>query len=244
MAMAATEPALAAVRALVFDVFGTVVDWRGSIIAELQTLGRRKGIAADWGAVADDWRRGYQPAMQRVRSGELAWTNIDGLHRLILDDILHKHGITGLDETEKRDLNFAWHRLDPWPDAVAGLTRLKRRFVIGTLSNGNVALLVNMAKRAGLPWDMVFSAELVRHFKPDPETYLMVPSLLGIAPGEVMLVAAHGGDLAAASRNGLRTGYVRRPLEHGPAARPESIAAGAFDVTVEDFAALAAAMGA
>jgi len=242
--MAATEPALASVRALVFDVFGTVVDWRGSILAELEALGRRKGIAADWGIFVDDWRRGYQPAMQRVRSGALPWTNIDGLHRLILDDIVQKHGIAGLDEDEKRQLNSAWHRLDPWPDAVAGLTRLKRRYVIGTLSNGNVALLVNMAKRAGLPWDMVFSAELVRHFKPDPETYLMVPALLGIAPHEVMLVAAHGGDLAAASRQGVRTAYVRRPLEHGPAAQPETVAAGGFDLMVEDFGALAAAMGA
>jgi len=144
-------PALGAVRALVFDVFGTVVDWRGSILAELQALGRAKGIAADWASFTDDWRRGYQPAMQRVRSGTLAWTTIDGLHRLILDELLARYAISSLDEDEKRHLNRAWHRLAPWPDAVAGLTRLKRRFIIGTLSNGNMALLVNMAKHAGLP---------------------------------------------------------------------------------------------
>jgi 2-haloacid dehalogenase len=240
--MAATDRAR--VKAMVFDVFGTVVDWRGSILAELVALGRAKGIEADWAAFVDDWRRGYRPAMQRVRSGELPWTNIDGLHRIILDEILGKHGITALSEAEIRHLNLVWHRLNPWPDAVAGLTRLKRRFVIGTLSNGNVALLVNMAKHAGLPWDVVLSAELVGHYKPDPEVYLSAASLLGLDPPAVMMVAAHASDLEAARRQGLRTAYVDRPFEHGPTAPHETVSPGDFDVVVGDFGALAVTMGA
>jgi 2-haloacid dehalogenase len=235
---------LAAVRALVFDVFGTVVDWRGSILAELAAFGRAKGIAAEWADFVDDWRRGYRPAMQRVRSGALPWTGIDGLHRQILDELLAKYGIAGLDEAETQHLNSVWHRLDPWPDSVAGLARLKRRFIVGTLSNGNVALLVNMAKHAGLPWDVVLSAELVRHYKPDPEVYQMAPALLGLEPGAVMMVAAHASDLEAARRQGLRTAYVRRPLEHGPAAPHETVSDGDFDIVAGDFAQLAGRMGA
>jgi 2-haloacid dehalogenase len=234
---------VAAVRALVFDVFGTVVDWRGSIVRELEALGRARGIEADWGAFADAWRAGYHPAMQRVRTGDLPWTEIDTLHRMILDDVLAKRGIA-LDEAARRHLNLAWHRLDPWSDAVDGLTRLKRRFIIGTLSNGNVGLLVDMAKHAGLPWDVVFSAELVRRYKPDPATYLMVPSLLGLEPGAVMMVAAHASDLAAARGQGLRTAHVARPLEHGPAGRVETVAPDAFDVVARDFLHLAQLMGA
>lgn len=235
---------LASVRALVLNVFGTVVDWRGSILAELEALGRAKGVAVDWAQFVDDWRRGYRPAMQRVRSGALPWTNIDGLHRLILEELLTKHGIARLEEADRRHLNLVWHRLDPWPDAVAGLARLKRRFIIGTLSNGNVALLVNMAKRAGLPWDVVLSAELVRRYKPDPEVYLMAPALLGLEPGAVMMVAAHASDLEAARRQGLRTAYVTRPLEHGPEAPPESVAGGDFDIVARDFEHLAQSLGA
>jgi len=240
--MAGTD--LAQVRAMVFDVFGTVVDWRGSILAEVTALGRAKGIAADWATFVDDWRRGYRPAMQRVRSGDLPWTDLDGLHRIILDEFLRKHGIASLTEAEIRHLNLVWHRLNPWPDAVAGLTRLKRRFVIGTLSNGHVALLVNMAKHGGLPWDVVLSAELVRHYKPDPEVYRSAASFLGLEPSAVMMVAAHTSDLEAARRQGLRAAYVSRPLEHGPAAPHETVAPDAFDVVVGDFGALAAAMGA
>src|SRR5262249_6372888 len=160
------------------DVFGTVVDWRGSVIRELETLFGAKGIAVDRAAFADDWRGGYQPAMQRVRTGGLPWTKIDVLHRSILDGLLEKDRIDTLSEAEKDHLNRAWHRLDPWPDAVDGLQRLKRRFIIGTLSNGNMALLVNLAKHGGLPWDVVLSAELAHHYKPDPEAYRMVPALL------------------------------------------------------------------
>jgi len=233
----------ASLKALVFDVFGTVVDWRGSVIRELEGMGRAKKIAADWAVFADQWRAGYQPAMQRVRTGALPWTTIDALHRLILDELLAKHGIGGLSEAEKKHLNLAWHRLDPWPDAVAGLARLRKRYTLGTLSNGNVALLVNMARRAGLPWDVIFSAELVRHYKPDPEAYQMVPQLLMLERHEVMLVAAHGNDLKAAAGQGLRTAYVHRPLEHGPGHENHG-AAGDFDYSVRDFEHLAQLLGA
>ncbi|MGB9150252.1 MAG: HAD-IA family hydrolase, partial [Burkholderiales bacterium] len=156
------------IKALTFDVFGTVVDWRGSIIRETRQLARRKNIRIDAASFADAWRAGYQPAMQRVRSGDLPWMNIDALHRIILNDLLDKFSITGLTEVEKVDLNKVWHRLKPWPDSVRGLKRLKKKFIITTLSNGNISLLTNMAKSAGLPWDCVISAELARHYKPDP----------------------------------------------------------------------------
>jgi len=232
------------IKALVFDVFGTVVDWRGSLIRELDALGRAKGLRLDAARFADDWRAGYRPAMQRVRSGELPWTRIDDLHRLILDGLLVKHGVSALSEAEKDALNRAWHRLAPWPDAVEGLTRLKRRFIIGTLSNGNVGLLVNMAKHAGLPWDVVLSAELAHHYKPDPEAYHLPPDILGLARSEVMLVAAHPDDLAAAAREGLKTGYVPRPLEHGPGGRVHDVSGKSFDVVASDFNELAAQLGA
>jgi 2-haloacid dehalogenase len=231
-------------RALTFDVFGTVVDWRGSIIREGSRLGRAKKLRVDWAAFADAWRAGYRPAMARVRSGELPWTTIDRLHRMILDDLLHRFGIGGLTETEIDDLNRAWHRLRPWPDVRHGLARLGRRFVLATLSNGNMALLVDMAKNARLAWDCVLSAELFRHYKPDPEVYLGAAALLGLAPHEVMMVAAHEDDLHAAKACGLRTAFVRRPLEHGapPRRRPtraNSKPERAFDVEARDFGDLA-----
>ena len=206
------------IRALTFDVFGTVVDWRSTILSELRRLGERKGVRADWAAFADDWRAGYQPAMDRVRRGELPWTNLDGLHRMILDELAPRYGLAGLSELELDELNRVWHRLDPWPDAAEGLARLKRRYIIATLSNGNVSLLTDMAKRAGLPWDVILSAELVGRYKPDPEVYLRAAEWLGVAPAETLMVAAHRNDLRAAQRAGLRTAYVPRPLEHGPAA--------------------------
>src|SRR5260370_22416790 len=225
----------ASVKALVFDVFGTVVDWRGSILRELAAFGRERGIAAAWDAFVDDWRKAYQPAMQRVRCGELPGAKIDDLHRILLGELLARYGIGGLSEAEKDHLNRAWHRLAPWADAVAGLTRLKRKFIIGTLSNGNIALLVNMAKRAGLPWDIVLSAELAHYYKPDPQAYQMPPALLGLAPRQVMLVAAHPNDLAAAAKQGLRTGYVARPLDSGAKGRPHPVAAPDFDLVANDF---------
>ena len=231
------------IRALAFDVFGTVVDWRSSIIRELADFGRRNGVCADWARFADDWRAGYVPAMDRVRRGELPWTRLDDLHRGRLVELLDGAGIT-VSDSEIDELNRAWHRLDPWPDSVAGLIRLKRRFVITTLSNGNVSLLTNMAKRAGLPWDCVLSAELFGHYKPDREAYLGCAEILDVAPDELMLVAAHPSDLRAARAAGLATAYVHRPLEQGPDRTPVRPAEGEFDVTADDFHDLADHMGA
>ncbi|MDP2250538.1 MAG: haloacid dehalogenase type II [Hydrogenophaga sp.] len=196
---------------LSFDIFGTVVDWHGSIQREVAALYPQ--VDADAFALA--WRSGYQPAMQRVRSGELGWTLIDDLHRMILDELLPKFGMTNLTEAQKQHLNKVWHRLDPWPDTVAGLTRLKAKHTLCSLSNGNIGLLTNMAKRAGLPWDCVLSAEVFRAYKPDPATYLGVARVFDVAPSDVMLVAAHQDDLAAARACGLRTAYIERPLEFG-----------------------------
>jgi 2-haloacid dehalogenase len=229
------------VRALVFDVFGTVVDWRSSLIREGELLSAAKGIEADWPAFADAWRAGYKPAMDRVRKGALGWTNIDTLHRGILDELLPKFAIKGLSEAELDHLNRAWHRLSPWPDTVGGLNRLKTRFTISSLSNGNVSLLVNMAKNAGLPWDMVMSAELFNHYKPDPEVYQGAARMLDLPREQVMMVAAHPGDLRAARAAGLKTAYVDRPLELGAENRDkrEPFKPGDFDVMAGDFIDLA-----
>ena len=237
------EERLAMVKALTFDVFGTVVDWRSSIINEGRALGARLGLQVDWPRFADDWRGGYGPAMQRVRSGELPWTRIDDLHRIILEELLPKHGLERLDEQQRDHLNRVWHRLEPWPDAVSGLTRLRTRFMLATLSNGNVALLANMAKHSGLPWDVVLSAELARHYKPDPEVYRTAADLLGLEPAEVLMVAAHAGDLRAAAGVGFRTAYVPRPLEYGPGRGAGTPPDGAFDVVASDFNDLADKLG-
>jgi 2-haloacid dehalogenase len=234
---------MAEIRALTFDVFGTVVDWRGSIVAEGEALSRRLGVDVDWAAFADEWRAGYGPAMDRVRRGNLPWTMIDDLHRMILDGLLGPYGLAVLDETEIDHLNRAWHRLKPWPDAVPGLTRLKTRYAIATLSNGNVELLANMAAHSGLPWDHVLSAEQVRHYKPDPEVYLGAAESLGVPPEQVMMVAAHERDVRAARSVGFRTAFVYRPLEYGEAKEVERPSADAFDLVVDDFEQLAAKLG-
>lgn len=231
-------------RALAFDVFGTVVDWRSSLIRELDEFGRAHGAQQDWSTFADNWRAGYVPAMDRVRRGELPWTTIDDLHREILEELLHSAGIKSVSNEDIDRLNRAWHRLDPWPDTVPGLTRLKERFVITTLSNGNVSLLTNMAKRAGLPWDCVVSAELFHHYKPDREAYLGCADLLDVPPDRLMLVAAHPTDLRAARGAGLMTAYVDRPLEYGPTHPPHRIEDSEFDVTATDFLDLADQLGA
>jgi 2-haloacid dehalogenase len=230
-------------KALVFDVFGTVVDWRSTIIREGEALGREKQMNADWGAFADAWRSRYAPSMDRVRRGEIPWTKLDDLHRASLEELLAEFGIEALSCAEKDHFNRVWHRLDPWPDAVEGLTRLRQRYIIAPLSNGNVALLTNMARRAGLPWDLVLSAELVRHYKPDPETYLMPPLLLDLEPEQVMMVAAHVYDLRSARNYGLRTAYVPRPLEFGPGVEAEPPDP-AFDLVAGDFVELADRLGA
>ena len=234
---------LAMVKALTFDVFGTVVDWRSTIIREGRELGGRVGLDVDWPQFADDWRGGYGPAMQRVRSGELPWTKIDDLHRMILDDLIPRHGLERLSEEQRDHLNLVWHRLEPWPDAVSGLTRLRTRYMLATLSNGNVALLANMAKNAGLPWDVVLSAELAQQYKPDAEVYRKAADLLGLEPHEVMMVAAHEGDLRASAGVGFRTAYVPRPLEYGTGRSRELSPDASFDVVADDFNDLADRLG-
>ena len=232
------------VKALTFDVFGTVVDWYGSIIREGQLLAAKKGYDVDWAAFAVSWRAGYGPAMNKVRSGEMPWTKIDDLHRMILDDLVEEYGLTDMSEAELVHFNEAWHRLSPWPDTVSGLNKLKSKYVITTLSNGNVSLLTHMAKNGGLPWDAILSAELSGHYKPEPEAYLKAADLLSLEPEQVMMVAAHPGDLRAAARTGLKTAYVIRPLERGPGREVNRNPDGEFDYTAEDFNDLARQLGA
>ena len=205
------------VRALVFDVFGTVVDWRAGVAGEVRRL---IGPDVDGEAFADAWRARYVPSMDRVRTGELPWTPLDELHRRSLDEVLAEFGRADVAAPVRAELVLAWHRLDPWPDAVPGLARLARSHVLAPLSNGNVALIVDMARRAGLPWDLVLGAEIVGHYKPDAEVYDAAPRLLALAPAEVLMVAAHVDDLAAARGRGLRTAYVYRPDEFGGTRMP------------------------
>lgn len=226
-------------KILAFDVFGTVVDWRSSVIAEGETLGKAKGISIDWTAFADAWREIYRPYMDKVQNGELPWTKLDDLHRMMLDVTLEKFAISNLSAAEKEKLNRVWHRLTPWPDSVPGLQRLKSRFVITTLSNGNISLLTHMAKHAGLPWDCILSAENVRHYKPDPEIYLLVPQLFDLKADQVMMVAAHEHDLLSASKHGLRTAFVHRPYERGAGKAAVIPASNKYDIVATDFLDLA-----
>lgn len=202
-----TEP-----RVLAFDVFGTVVDWHTGIAAAVAAA----GLSVDAGRFANAWRAGYVPALRRVISGEIGWTKLDDLHRMILDGVVVEFGVDDLPDEERHRLCRAWHALDPWPDSVEALTRLKARYDICTLSNGNIAMLAHMAKHAGLPWDCILSAENFRHYKPEPEPYRGVADIFGVSESEVMLVAAHHEDLAAARSCGLQTAYVERPREFGP----------------------------
>jgi len=236
--------ATASVRALVFDTFGTVVDWRGSIIEEGTAWGTSKGITVDWARFADRWRAGYAPSMEKVRKGEMPWTNLDQLHRALLEELLREFHIEGLSEEEKDHWNRVWHRLKPWPDSVAGLTRLKKKYTISPLSNGNVALLADMGKHAGLPWDLILSAELARHYKPDREAYLTAVNLLELKPEEVMMCAAHSSDLKAARSFGLRTGFIHRPKEYGPTRKADDAKPGDFDVVSSSILDLATQLGA
>jgi len=235
---------ISTIKALTFDVFGTVVDWRGTIISEGGQFGRTKGLEVDWAEFADAWRAGYAPSMDRVRRGDLPWLKIDALHRMILDELLERFHITGLSEADKDHLNRFWHRLKPWPDAVPGLKRLRQRFIVATLSNGNVSLLVNMAKNAGLPWDCVLSSELARHYKPDPEVYRTAADLLGLPTEQVMMVAAHKGDLKAARAVGMKTAFVPRPLEFGGERQVDTVSETWMDVYSADFEDLASKLGA
>ena len=234
------------VKALMFDTFGTVVDWRGSIIEEGNAWGKVEGINIDWARFADRWRSGYVPAMDRVRKGELPWTKLDDLHRMLLEDLLKEFKIEGLSEKEKDHWNRVWHRLKPWTDSVPGLTRLKEKYTIAPCSNGNVALLNDMAKYSRLPWDLILGAELARHYKPDREAYLTSVDLIGLEPGEVMMCACHLEDLRAAREFGLRTGFIHRPDEYGHGGLREAEAArpGDFDVVSEDMLDFASKLGA
>lgn len=231
------------VRALVFDVFGTVVDWRGGVAGEVRRLlGGQLDAGLDAEAFADAWRDRYAPSMDLVRTGRLPWTPLDALHRASLDQLLRDAGTGNVTEDTRRELVLAWHRLDPWPDSVAGLTRLRRRHVLAPLSNGNVALLVDMARRAGLPWDLILGAEIVQHYKPDPEVYDSAPRLLGLAPAQVLMVAAHVADLTAARERGLRTAYVHRPGEFGGRVEPPATDPDA-DLSVSSLTELADRLG-
>lgn len=230
------------VKAILFDTFGSVVDWRSSVVAEMATFGAARDITADWTAFADAWRGAYKPSMDRVRTGARPWTILDVLHRESLETLLVRFGIAGLSEGDLDHLNRIWHRLTPWPDSVSGLTRLKTRYIIAPLSNGNVALLVNLAKHSGLPWDMVFGSEIPHAYKPDPAVYLGACTMLGLEPGEVMMAAAHNHDLAAARALGLKTGFFARPTEYGPAQTNDVKAESDWDVIATDIEDLATKM--
>jgi 2-haloacid dehalogenase len=229
----------AGVRALTFDVFGTVVDWRTGVAAEGRRLGELHGIEADWEQVADAWRALYMPYMGRVRTGELPWTNFDRLHRMSLDQVLEELGIAGLDAAARDELTHAWERLPAWPDAAPGLAALRKRFTVATLSNGNRAQQEALMRYTGLQFHRLISAEDFRHYKPDPEVYLGAAAELGVGPDEVMMVAAHKGDLRAAQAAGLRTAFVERPLEKGPSGGADRLPDHESDVQATDFLHLA-----
>jgi 2-haloacid dehalogenase len=233
---------IASVKVVVFDTFGTVVDWRGSIIRDLTAWGAERRVQADWAQLADLWRSRYEPQKDRVRSGEVPWTNLDDLHYEALCALLPSLGLEQLAEADRRHINRTWHRLQGWPDVAKGLARLKTRYVLGPLSNGNIALLVNMAKHAGLPWDAIFSAEHFGHYKPHPDTYLGVCRQMGLQPGEVMMCAAHNYDLRAARALGLKTAFIARPLEYGPGQTTDLAAEEDWDVIANDMQAFAQAM--
>lgn len=233
------------VDALLFDVFGTVVDWRSGVIRDGERVGAERDLDADWAAVADAWREAYRPSMDRVRRGEISWQNLDALHRDSLESLLDRFDIDELTEAEVDYLNRVWHRLDPWPDSIPGLRRLRTEYLIAPLSNGHMRLLADMAKRAGIPWDLILSAELSGHYKPDEEAYLTAVDLLDCPPDRVLMVAAHEDDLDAARDAGLHTAYVHRPLEWGPdragdAGKPDG---SAYDVVAEDVVDFAARLG-
>jgi 2-haloacid dehalogenase len=215
---AALKPSLQGVKVIVFDTFGSVVDWRGSIIKDLTAWGAKEGLKADWAKLADDWRLGkYGDSMNRVRTGKLPWMNLEELQAMTLKEVLPNYpSLKNLTPDQEHYINMVWRRLDGWPDSVKGLTRLKSKYIIGPLSNGSVALLADMAKHAKLPWDNIFSCELFKHYKPDPETYLGVVKLMELKPEEVMMGAAHPGDLDGAKKCGLKTAFFPRPLELGP----------------------------
>jgi len=237
------QSAIGGVRALTFDVFGTCVDWRAGVAAEARRLGAQHGVQADWDRLADLWRGLYMPSMNRVRSGELTWTNFDRLHRISLDQVLREVGAEGFDQAAREELTAAWERLPAWPDAAPGLARLARRFTVATLSNGNRSQQAALIRHAGLPFQRLLSAEDVRHYKPDPEVYLGAASALGLEPSQVMMVAAHKGDLRAAQAAGLRAAFVERPLEKGPGGGADRLPDPESEIEASDFLDLAERLG-
>lgn len=234
---------MAEIKALVFDVFGTVVDWHGSVAREVRALAKDKGLRINAVKFARAWRGGYRPAMDRVRSGAATFAKIDVMHRAILEDVLAQFRVTTLSEAEKFHLNRVWHRLKPWPDSVRGLKRLKSKYVISTLSNGNTGLLVNMAKNGGLPWDCVLSSDTFGHFKPDPEMYLGAADRLDVQPEELMMVASHKHDLRAAAKCGLKTAFIQRPHEYGRNNNPDLAPEAEFTFNASSFLDLADRLG-
>jgi 2-haloacid dehalogenase len=227
------------IRALTFDIFGTVVDWRSTIMKEGAQLNKRKNLEVDWGSFADHWRAEYGPSMDRVRQNEISWAKLDELHKQSLYKLLHDFGIIGLSDDEIDDLNHVWHRLHPWPDVEQGIARLRQNYIVATLSNGNFAMLVNIAKNAGIVWDCILSAELAHCYKPDARVYRMAADLLSLPPSQMLMVAAHPSDLKAAAAVGFRTAYVPRPQEHGPNHKQESVDTSKFDIVAADFIQLA-----
>jgi 2-haloacid dehalogenase len=241
----AVKPELANVKACVFDTFGTVVDWRSSVLAEATSWGKAKGLNINWVEFTDRWRLGYGSSMDKVRKGEIPWTTLDGLQRILLEDLLKQYKIEGLSEAERVEWSHVWRRLRPWPDSVEGLTRLKKKYIISPMSNGNVALMANLAKFGGLPWDLILGSDLVRHYKPDREMYMSAPLYLDLKPEQVMMCAAHVPDLRAARNYGLRTGFIYRPNEYGdgPAGVPDKAKPGDFDVVSVSIIDLARQLG-
>jgi 2-haloacid dehalogenase len=232
------------VRALTCDTYGTIVDWRGSILDELHAFGQARGVNLDWEMFLDDWKSCYRVGMEKVNTGEWPWTTTDTIYRRRLDELIRSYGIAGVTEQEAEHLNHVWWRLRPWPDSVAGLTRLQRRYVITPLSNASFAGMVHLARFAGLPWDCIITAENARRYKPAPEVYRLAIELLGLRPGEVMMVAAHNYDLAAARSQGMRTAFVPRPTEYGPAQTTDLKPESDWDVVAKDLEDLARLLGA
>lgn len=239
----ALPPPLDEVKALAFDVFGTVVDWRGTLIRAGELLSRQSGVEVDWPAFADAWRAEYRPSMEPIRQGERAWVDLDVLHRENLEKVVDKLGITGFEEADLDYLHRVWHQLEPWPDAAPGLARLKRRYVIVSLSNGNVDMMIDIARHGDLPWDSVLGAEVARMYKPVPEAYLVSVEMLGLTPSEVMMVAAHNGDLRGARNAGLKTAFVIRPTMHGPGQTRDLAPEEDWDMVATDFLDLARQLG-
>ncbi len=232
------------VKALTFDVFGTVVDWRGSIISDATAFGAAKGLSVNWEAFIDAWKTCYKPGMDLVNQGTAPWNSVYSIYRKKLDELFLEYNITGLTEAEKDHFNRAWERLNPWPDSVPGITRLKQKFIVSTLSNSDFGCMVNMAKNAGLPWDCVITAEIAKRYKPDPKVYLTAIELLGYRPEQILMVAAHNYDLAHAASHGMRTAFLPRPAEYGPGQTTDLEAEGDWDIVSDNLEELAEALGA